>query len=184
MMQMAREFKDAPQAIEAMGWTTARELVNAPQAVMNRVYDILEEGKEVTAKDVQQMKAEAKSSQHDGADSDESIKPIDGELIPADRMESNDKGKQKPKVKVVTEDEIAQEIRMEGSPTDRVYRFKEHGKSTITLAWAVLGLLAPNADEEYSGHIIDFAVEHTMDGLNQGEADHFDRHIAPLLDLD
>lgn len=182
MMQIAREFKDAPAAIEAMGWTTARELVNAPQAVMNKVYDLLESGEEVTAKDVKGMKADAAdSSQPDGADSPATI---EGELIPADRMEATAPAKDKSKPKVLTEDEMAQIIRDESDPAERVYKFKEFGRNSVTLAWAVIGLLAPNAGEEYSRFIVEYAIDTTYTGLNQADCDYADRHIAPIWDID
>jgi len=68
-MAMAREFKDAPSLVEAMGWSTARELISAPEDVKSEVKSKVAEGEVITKEDVKSAKAKPTSApQPSGAD--------------------------------------------------------------------------------------------------------------------
>jgi hypothetical protein len=51
-MSIAREFKDAPALVEAMGWSTAREMLSAPPEVKEQVKAAVEAGNVPTREEV------------------------------------------------------------------------------------------------------------------------------------
>jgi len=71
-MAMAKEFKDAPALVDKLGWSTARELLNASPEVVKEVKEKAEKGEEVTTAEVKEAKAKDKPapqpSEHGGTD--------------------------------------------------------------------------------------------------------------------
>ena len=55
-MSIAREFKDAPALVEAIGWSTAREMLSAPPEVKERVIASVEAGEIPTREQVASAK--------------------------------------------------------------------------------------------------------------------------------
>lgn len=55
-MNMAKEFKDAPQLVESMGWSVARELLNAPESVKQQAREKTERGDPPTRQEVAESK--------------------------------------------------------------------------------------------------------------------------------
>jgi hypothetical protein len=83
-MAVARDFKDAPALVEAIGWTAARELISAPDSLKKKVKAKAEEGETTSAAEIKEAKA---ASQHGGADS----KPV---APPPSQVESSVKRKE------------------------------------------------------------------------------------------
>ncbi len=105
-MAMAERFKDAPEFIDHIGWTAARELISAPQAVVDEVVKKVEQGEKPTTEEIKQ----AKSSQSGGADK----APAD---IPFDDLVQN--VVDKVKTKVVSTDKLVDRI-LQSDATTRI----------------------------------------------------------------
>jgi hypothetical protein len=111
-MSIAREFKDAPALVEAMGWSTAREMLSAPPEVKEQVKAAVEAGNVPTREEV----VVAKQSR---AQQNWSSGPIDSEL-PA-RSTGTDKPKPPPPEQIVPATKRKESLDMRLSDTLRKF---------------------------------------------------------------
>lgn len=153
-MHIAREYRNAPEFVEKIGMSVARELINASPAVQKQISSMLDAGEKPTVQEVREAKKESSSP-------------------PPASEPQRTSAESKPKpAKIVTQEEMARILLAIPDHDERVERATELvALSDYIRAYACIGLLAPNEGEEYPSWVTSTLYRQVLENVNQENAD-------------
>lgn len=160
-MQMSNQYKNSTEFVESIGWTTARELINAAPVIMKKVEQLVE------IDDIAGAKEAARHGSADSPPPDSDISPVHGTAtgdtsnggVPIDvpgpsSGPSVDTGSARRTGKVVSIDSLLADARQIDDPAKRWGFLDELSCDDLMKAYALFGLLMPESDESYPGWVI------------------------------
>jgi hypothetical protein len=165
-MAMAREFKDAPSLVEAMGWSTARELISAPEDVKSEVKSKVAEGEVITKEEIKESKSKAKPTsapQPSGAD-----RPS---TPPPEQVESSAKRKKSLDQRIEEFIDKPSQYRMENAKQDFGDELDDYSIAAMIFGFSP-GILDGRPNMDVWLHVYDF-VRGQLDDETKGELDHW-----------
>jgi hypothetical protein len=159
-MQIAREYKNAPEVVEKLGMSKARLLISASPAVQREVETLIDAGTPPTREQMVEMKRE------DEGKVEPITAPQGGRAPGPDTALSQ----AKPSAPLVTQDEMCASIRGESHFGKRLEMCEELvALPAFMRAYSLLGLLVPNDGEDYAEGVVEALIEFMNPAMNDDE---------------